>query len=379
MDHKRSSGDELSSMLEEVCRLDKELTTAAGIVQAQLAARKTELLREMLRLSTLFHQERIRQFCEQNWTRHIMKFPDTVGYDVASSETEEIKTAAEGLSEGDVGVSALVDAVGQKEETQGGGRSRLSNVPPKTADQVIDKKVCEKVAQVDRACVQLGTMTTPTSAEGKFFPRYKSFVIHYSECEPNSGGGNRTKINSAEKHRSRPVILIRPLDGSFVNDVTAEKIFALVWRKIKQCRGKLDGEDIVVSKRMECLEYEGWSSDIAVIDSFAEIRKYLFENGSRSGRKRKANVKGGLETKKRRQDREEVSMERSVNSESTGALYPYSHGLGTMWPPLSFGQMRPPMSYPVAFTGILPISKERVTQSHEVTTQEEGSASRQAS
>ena len=207
----------------ELMLVDAQLSTATGSEQTRLSRRRSEILGEMVQLWILQGYPDIARHLEEQRSAPLT---GTVALTTESEQrggSEWVGNVEEAgaLRMHENEETDVSENGAKKRKHDEGGRGRLANVAPQTPDQVNDKKVIEKSWQVDRAYVQLETMTTPESEEGKNFPRHNSVIITVTECRANVGGGNRTRVQSLEgKRRYHTVAAMRTTRNSMTADGT---------------------------------------------------------------------------------------------------------------------------------------------------------------
>ena len=176
---------------------------------------------------------------------------------------------------------------------------------PQTPNQVNDKKVAEKTGQVDRAYVQLETMTTPTREDALNYPRQNSFFITITECTPNSGGGSRTKsISIGEKRRDRTCVVIRSMNNSMLADGTLQKALFAAYEKLRICNNgqtranqEHTWNNYHLLQQPENFDVESLRLDVAVALDWVTYYEHIFGKGKNHHKEqyRSAATQGGSE------------------------------------------------------------------------------------
>lgn len=249
----------------ELMYVDAQLTASVGALRAQLAARKTQILSEMVQICVAQGCTELAYHCECARSSHTARFPIRVDQ-------------AAGIASDSCSLSVAPCASREnKARVECSSKYRLANVAPKTPDQVNDKKVAEKSSQVDRAFVQLETMTTPVDENSSNFPRHNSFILSVSECNPNCSGGNRTKSDFVEeKRRNGRVVVIRSTDNSMLADGTLESALLAAAQKVKTWNEqRLRGSNHMMCQQ-DRLSVKGSPYDVAVALDFETYYKHLF-------------------------------------------------------------------------------------------------------
>jgi hypothetical protein len=236
-----------------------------------LAAKKTGILDEMLRLCLLYGLSELAYACECARASHFLLFPNSVA------------------------IAAMMPSAGSYvsggSSCKRGCKNRLANVAPETPDQMIDKKVAEKCRQIDRAYVQLETMTTPTGSDARNYPRHNSVLITISECKPNSGGGNRTKPDSVEqKRRDGTLVVIRSMDSSVLKDGTLKNSLAAALEKLKVWNDEHKGGDYNMLNRQDRFHIECSPFDVAVALDWKTYYQHVYTEESSFVRQKRTKI-----------------------------------------------------------------------------------------
>ena len=220
----------------ELLFLDAGLfSLSSGPEKTRCAVRKAQILREMRQLWILQGKMEVARHCESLMSEHAKQYPEVRSEDRVEVDADFVVGVDGVCGGGDAGSAEGRSGTNKEKEGKNEtvGRSRLANVPAVTPDQVNDRKVQEKSCQLDRAYAQMETMTTPTSKEGRRFPRHNAVIITASECKPNTGGGNRTRAQSAEgKRRYRTVVTMRATECSMIADGTMKNAILAVVAKM---------------------------------------------------------------------------------------------------------------------------------------------------
>ena len=252
-----SLADRQQALSRDLGIVDATMRFTTGPEQAQLAQRKTAMLREMAMLWNARGCPEEAQYCEGQRLAHMTQFPVC-----ASANELYFPAESAGVARRNFDAGAAENAADRK-ESEGTGKkrkndvvakSRLANVAPVTAAQINDKKVVEKLCQVDRGYTQLETMTTATTEEGKNFPRQNSILITITECRRNVGGGNRTGAQFAKgKRRYRRVLTVRTGKSSMMRDGTFRRGLAALVEVMRRaevdCKGDTERYWEIMQKR----------------------------------------------------------------------------------------------------------------------------------
>ena len=151
-------------------------------------------------------------------------------------------------------------------------------------------------------------MTTPRGAETANYPCQNSVVITISECNPNSGGGNRTNsVSVEEKRRKATLVVVRSMDSSMLSNGTLKSALAAVAEKLKGWNDEDAGGDYEILKRQDRYNIDGSPFDVAVALDWKSYHRHVFgEESVRVRQKRKKNFDGGSKKKEqKRSGREE--------------------------------------------------------------------------
>ena len=281
----------------DLYKIDDQLWSSTGATQLQLARQKTELLSQMLRICLTHGFSDYARQCECSIASHFANFPGlSVGTALSPTVASSFPASRHAVARSFAG-EPVSDNGSNIINSEYRGKGRLANVAPRTPDQVNDKKVAEKCFQVHKAYAQLEKMTTPVGEDRKKFPRFNSFIVSVSECNPNSGGGNRTKPDSAEgKRRDRTLVVIRSMDGSMLRDGTLRRALSAGVEKLNSWDSAWAGDFCDGIQQQERFDVEGAHFNVAVALSWENYHQHLFTDNLVPAHKKRTGRSNGTRT-----------------------------------------------------------------------------------
>jgi hypothetical protein len=241
MDGLNSFNQQYEALFAEVLYMDAQQNNLTGAAHSQLVAKKKRTLDEMVQLCAAHGRSDYQRQCERVRTLHVARFRNSVAEGSAGITTNSVGTVRS-CGAGNNTNCGFDGNVNNEMKKEGSGRNRLVNVEAETLDQVNDKKVSEKSCQLDRVFVKLERMTTLRGEDSNKYPRQSSVIITVSECKANAGGGNRTKLQSAEqKRREATLVVIRSTGRSMIRDGTLRSALSAAVEKLSTCNEERTG------------------------------------------------------------------------------------------------------------------------------------------
>ena len=281
MNGSSSGWQQYDALHKQVAALDVDLQSSSGAAQVRIAKEKERVLERMMCVCALHGFTEAAQVCDmvRSYNMRFLKERDA-----NTSLSSNSRIDGKSLDDGDTKLAVFDSTSSNKRKMESSGRSRLANVPPKTPDQVNDKKVAEKSGQMDRAYVQLERMTTLTGEDENICPRQNSVIITISECNPNKGGGKRTKgLRAEEKRRERSLVMVRATDSSMLRDGTILTALIAAVEKLKIRMEQVNKREYRMLEKKEQFDIGGISVDVAFAFDWRAYHRQVFCEGSTAG------------------------------------------------------------------------------------------------